>query len=107
MARKDLDLEPRAVVLNAAHERRLSASQEAEVLRLGPEDQDGKLAPGVTLEAALEAARRHIRRRKMTQFYLSRLEKACDVPVVPLPFLFRESLHEGDLEVLARRLEAA
>jgi anion-transporting ArsA/GET3 family ATPase len=107
MARKDLDLEPRVVVLNAAHERRLSPAQEAEVLRLGPEEADGRLAPGVTLEAALGAARRHIRRRKMTQFYLGRLQKACDVPVVPLPFLFGEAIHEVDLEVLAHRLEAA
>lgn len=107
MARKDLDLEPRAVILNACHERRLTPAQETEVLRLGPEEADGRLAPGVTLAAALEAARRHIRRRKMTQFYRKRLEKSADVPVVSLPFLFSEAIHEADLEILAERLEAA
>jgi anion-transporting ArsA/GET3 family ATPase len=107
MARKELDLEPRAVVLNACHERRLTADQEAEVLRLGLSDQGGRLAPGVSLDAALEAARRHVRRRKMTQFYRGRLQKAVDVPLVSLPFLFTDAIRERDLEVLAERLEAA
>ena len=70
---------------------------------------DGRLAPGVpAAAAALAAARRHIRRRKLTQFYLKRLKKAVDAPLVPLPFLFDER-HRPDqsLQALAERLEAA
>ena len=61
----------------------------------------------MTLQAALAAGRRHIRRRKLTQFYLRRLQRAVDVPVVTLPLLFTDRLSEASLEVLAERLEAA
>ena len=59
------------------------------------------------LQAALRAARRQIRRRKLTSFYQARLRRALDVPLVSLPFLFRESLGLDDLRLLAGRLEAA
>ncbi len=107
MARTELGIDTRAVVLNACHERRLSAAQEQEVLALGRDEAEGRLAPGIVLPAALAAARRHIRRRKLTQFYLRRLRDAIDAPLVTLPFLFTESIHEGDLETLAERLEVA
>ena len=42
--------------------------------------------------AALALARHHIRRRKLSAFYLKRLQKAVEAPVVPLPFLFDERL---------------
>jgi anion-transporting ArsA/GET3 family ATPase len=107
MAAKEVDVETRLVILNACHERRLTAAQEAEVLALAREEPEGRLAPGVGLQAALLAALRHIRRRKLTEFYRKRLRRSLDVPLVSLPFLFEESLGRESLELLARRLEAA
>jgi hypothetical protein len=107
MARDELGIEARALILNGCHERRFTGAQETEILRRAGEDEDGRLAPGVTLQAALAAGRRHIRRRKLTQFYLKRLKQAVDVPVLPLPLLFTDRIDETALEVLARRLEAA
>jgi len=107
MAREELGIEARAFVLNQCHERRFTGAQEAEILRRASEDEDGRLAPGVTLQAALSAARRHIRRRKLTQFYRKRLERAVDAPVVSLPRLFTDRIDEPELESLAERLEAA
>jgi len=107
MAGKELGIEARAFVLNQCHERRFTGAQETEILRRASEDEDGRLAPGVTLEAALAAARRHIRRRKLTQFYRKRLERAVEAPVVSLPLLFTDRIDEPALESLAERLEAA
>jgi anion-transporting ArsA/GET3 family ATPase len=106
-ARKELAIETRALVLNGCHERRFTAAQEMEILALAAADVPGRLAPGVPAAAALTAARHHIRRRKLTQFYLKRLKKAVDAPVVPLPFLFDERLTRQSLQSLAERLEAA
>ncbi len=106
-AEKDLGIEARAVVLNACHERRFTAAQEMEILDLAAKDVPGRLAPGVPAAAALTLARHHIRRRKLTAFYLKRLRKAVDVPVVPLPFLFDETLTRASVQALAERLEAA
>ena len=106
-ARKELEIDTRALILNACHERRFTAAQEMEILALAATDVPGRLAPGVPAAAALTAARHHIRRRKLTQFYLKRLKKAVDAPVVPLPFLFDEQLTRQSLQVLAERLEAA
>jgi anion-transporting ArsA/GET3 family ATPase len=106
-AEKELGIETRALILNACHERRFTAAQEMEILALAAADVPGRLAPGVPAAAALTAARHHIRRRKLTQFYLKRLKKAVDAPVVPLPFLFDERLSRQSLQVLAERLEAA
>jgi anion-transporting ArsA/GET3 family ATPase len=107
LARRELGLKPSAFVLNACHERRFDATQEAEVLRLTALGEEGEIAPGVPLPAALLAARRQIRRRKLTSFYQTRLKRALDVPLVSLPFLFRESLGLDDLRLLAGRLESA
>ena len=107
MARDELGIETRAFILNGCHERRFTGEQEAEILRRVAEDEDGRLAPGVTLQAALAAGRRHIRRRKLTQFYLRRLKQAVDAPVVSLPLLFTDRVDETALETLAQRLEAA
>jgi anion-transporting ArsA/GET3 family ATPase len=106
-ARKELGMETAALILNGCHERRLTGAQEAEVLRRVTEDEDGRVAPGVTLQAALAAGRRHIRRRKLTQFYRRRLEQAVDVPIVSLPLLFTDRIDEAALETLAGRLEVA
>ena len=106
-AKKDLGMETRALVLNACHERRFTAAQEMQVLDLAARDVPGRLAPGVPAAAALAMARHHIRRRKLTQFYLRRLKKAADAPVVALPFLFDDHLTRGSLQLLAERLEAA
>jgi anion-transporting ArsA/GET3 family ATPase len=106
-ASRELGIETRALFLNACHERRFTAAQEMEILALAATDVPGRLAPGVPAAAALTLARHHIRRRKLTQFYLKRLKKAVDAPVVPLPFLFDERLTRQSLQVLAERLEAA
>jgi anion-transporting ArsA/GET3 family ATPase len=107
LAAQELRVRPSAFVLNACHERRFSAQDEAAVLRLTAEGKDGELADGVPLEAALRAARRQIRRRKLTSFYQARLKRALDVPLVSLPYLFREQIRVEDLRLLADRLEAA
>jgi anion-transporting ArsA/GET3 family ATPase len=107
LATEELRMEPLAVVLNGCHERRFSDADEAEVLRLTGAEADGYLGPDVPLGAALRAARRQIRRRKLTRFYQARLRRSLDSPLVSLPFLFRESLSLDDVRLLAARLEAA
>lgn len=107
MSREELGVEPRALVLNACHERRFSEPEAAEVLRLAAEGAGGEAAPGVPLPAALRAARRQIRRQKLTRFYQQRLRRALEAPLVSLPYLFRESLGVADVRLLAGRLEAA
>ncbi len=107
LAEKEIGMKPAALVLNACHERRFSDADEAEVLRLAADGADGEIEPGVPLAAALRAARRQIRRRKLTRFYESRLRRAQGAPLVSLPFLFREALSLEDVRLLASRLEAA
>jgi len=106
-AEAEVEIEPQAVVLNGCHERRFSDADEAEVLRLARSDVSGDLEPGVQLQAAVRAARRQIRRRKLTRFYRERLAKALDTRLVSLPFLFRESIGVAELRTLASALEAA
>jgi anion-transporting ArsA/GET3 family ATPase len=107
MSREELGVKPRALVLNACHERRFTGPEAAEVLRLVAEGAGGEAAPGVSLPAALRAARRQIRRQKLTRFYQQRLRRALEAPLVCLPYLFRESLGVADVRLLAGRLEAA
>lgn len=95
------------VVLNEAHERRFSEDEEAAVLRLGASGAEGRLARDVELGAALAAARRHIRRRKLTRFYQARLKRALPLPLVTLPFLFEDRIGPDSLRLLAERFEAA
>jgi len=106
LAVDELGVEPAAVVLNSCHERRFTDEDEAEVLRLTAEGAEGEVVPGVRLSAALRAARRQIRRRKLTGFYERRLRRSLAAPLVSLPFLFREALGVPDLRRLAERLEA-
>jgi anion-transporting ArsA/GET3 family ATPase len=106
-ARDEVGIEPQAVVLNGCHERRFSDEDEADVLRLATAGAEGELEPGVPLQAAVRAARRQIRRRKLTRFYRDRLERSLDAPLVSLPFLFRETLGVNELRTLADTLEAA
>jgi anion-transporting ArsA/GET3 family ATPase len=94
-----------ALILNACHERRFTTEQEAEVLRLGADSAEGRLGRGVRLSAALATARRHIRRRKLTTFYQTRLKRSLPVPLLSLPYLFREELGPEDIRLLADRLE--
>jgi hypothetical protein len=61
----------------------------------------------VRLEAAVRAARRQIRRRKLTRFYRDRLKRTLETPLVSLPFLFHETLGLAELHTLAEALEAA
>jgi anion-transporting ArsA/GET3 family ATPase len=107
LATEELKMEPAVVVLNACHERRFTDEDEAEVLRLTTEGADGDVERDVPLPAALRAARRQIRRRKLTRFYQARLRRAVDAPLVSLPFLFREALGPDDVRLLAAKLEAA
>ncbi len=107
LAVDDLGLRPRALILNACHERRFSEAEEAEVLRLSASSPGGRLEGGVSLAAAVVAARRQIRRRKLTRFYEARLKRSLPLPLISLPFLFREALDLEDLRFLASRLEAA
>lgn len=107
LAEREIGMKPFALVLNACHERRFSDADEAEVLRLAADGADGEIEPGVPLAAALRAARRQIRRRKLTRFYETRLRRAFDAPLVSLPFLFREALALEDVRLLASRLETA
>jgi anion-transporting ArsA/GET3 family ATPase len=107
LAAGEIGMEPALVVLNGCHERRFSDEDEAEVLRLTTEGVDGELEPHVPLKPALRAARRQIRRRKLTRFYQARLRRTLDGPLVSLPFLFREALGLDDVRLLARKLEAA
>ena len=106
-AASEVGITPVALFLNACHERRFTAAQEAEVLRWGAEGARGRLADGSSLGAALAAARHHIRRRKLTQFYEKRLRRAVDLPVVSLPYLFQDEIGPAAIRLLADRLEAA
>ncbi len=106
-AASDVGVVPQALVLNGCHERRFSDAEEASVLRLAKPGATGELEPGVPLEAALRAARRQIRRRRLTRFYRDRLRRSLDTPLVSLPFLFRESLGVPELQTLAGVLETA
>jgi anion-transporting ArsA/GET3 family ATPase len=107
LAVEDLGLRPQALVLNACHERRFGEAEEAQVLRLAATGVAGRLESGVSLSAALLAARRQIRRRKLTRFYEQRLKRTLPLPLVSLPYLYREALDLQDLRLLASRLEAA
>jgi anion-transporting ArsA/GET3 family ATPase len=107
VATEEIGMAPAAVVLNGCHERRFSDADEAEVLRLTAEEAQGDLAPDIPLPAALRAARRQIRRRKLTRFYQARLRRSLDSPLVSLPFLFRDALSLEDVRLLAGTLEAA
>ena len=89
------------------HERRFSREEEAEIRRLAAGGATGRLARGVGLSAALAAARRHLRRRKLTQFYQAQLRRALPLPLVSLPYLFDEDIGPSSIERLARRLEVA
>ncbi len=107
LAVEELEVDLAAAVLNGCHERRFSDPEEAEVLRLTAAEARGVLETGVSLPPALRAARRQIRRRRLTRLYRGRLKRGLPAPVASLPYLFRERLGREDLELLAERLEAA
>src|SRR5262249_52700704 len=68
MATREVGIRAAAVVLNGCPERRFTDAQEAELRRLIAARADGRLSRGVRLSSALAAARRHLRRRKLTGF---------------------------------------
>jgi anion-transporting ArsA/GET3 family ATPase len=107
MAVEQVGMTAAAVVLNACHERRFSKGQEAEVLRLSAQSAGGRLPGGVELAEALGAARRFIRRERLTRFYQARLRRAMPLPLVSLPYLFVDQIGPRQVEALADRLEAA
>jgi anion-transporting ArsA/GET3 family ATPase len=104
VAVEEVGLTAAALVLNACHERHFATEQETEILQLAAAGAGGRLARGVRLEGALAAARRQIRRRKMTRFYQTRLKRALPLPLLSLPFLFHEELGPAALRILADRL---
>jgi anion-transporting ArsA/GET3 family ATPase len=106
LAVEEVGVKPRLLVLNAAHERRFTEAQEAEVLRLAAAGAEGRLARGVALGAAVDAARRHLRRRKLTRFYQTRLKRSLPLPLVTLPYLFDDPIGPESLRLLADRLAA-
>ena len=107
MATREVGLDCAGVVLNAAHERRFTTDEEAHVLRLSRDAAAGRLARDVELSDALVAARRHIRRRKLTSFYEARLKRSLKEPLVSLPFLFADRFGIAEVRALAARLAAA
>ena len=107
LATEEVGIQAQAVVLNACHERRFSEAEEAEVLRLAAGGASGRLERGIPLAGALRAARRQLRRAKLTRFYQTRLKRSLPLPLVALPYLFREEIGPEDVRELAERLAAA
>lgn len=107
LATQELGISCAATVLNAAHERRFTNEEEADVLRLCAQGASGRLARDADLGAALAAARRQIRRRKLTQFFEKRLRRDIQAPLVSLPYLFGDPIGPDALRLLVKRLEAA
>src|SRR6266702_861718 len=101
---EEVGIQAQAVVLNACHERRFSEAEEAEVLRLAAGGASGRLERGIPLAGALRAARRQLRRAKLTRFYQTRLKRSLPLPLVALPYLFREEIGPEDVRELAERL---
>jgi len=107
LATAEVGMEAQGVVLNACYERVFSEAEEAEVLRLAAEGASGRLERGIPLDGALRAARRQVRRAKLTRFYQTRLKRSLPLPLVCLPYLFREEIGPEDVRELAERLAAA
>jgi anion-transporting ArsA/GET3 family ATPase len=107
MATEEVGLHAAAVVLNGCHERRFSDAEEAEILRLSKAGADLPLGAGASLASALLAARRHVRRRKLSRFYETRLRRALPLPFLTLPYLFREEIGEDEVRLLAERLASS
>ena len=107
LATQEVGIQAQAVVLNACHERRFSEAEEAAVLRLAAGGASGRLQRGIPLAGALRAARRQLRRAKLTRFYQTRLKRSLPLPLVALPYLFREEIGPEDVRELAERLAAA
>lgn len=107
MARDEVGVNAAAVILNALHERRFTDAEEARILALSKEGADGPLGRGISLGAALVAARRQVRRRKLSRFYEARLRRALPLPLVTLPYLFAEEIGRAEVSELARRLASA
>jgi anion-transporting ArsA/GET3 family ATPase len=103
----EVGIAAKAVILNACHERKLDEAQERDVRRLVAQGAHGRLEGRVSLSAALQAGQRQIRRRKLTRFYQTRLQKALDLPLICLPYLPREELGPAEVRLLADRLEAS
>ena len=104
---KEVGVTAAAAVLNACHERRFSDAEEAQILSLSKQGKDGPLEGGVSLASALLAARRHVRRRKLSRFYEGRMKRMLPLPLVTLPYLFREEVGVDEVRLLAARLAEA
>jgi anion-transporting ArsA/GET3 family ATPase len=107
-AKAELDLAAAAVVLNGCLEPRFTTEEEGLILRLSRAGATGALGRGVSLGPALLAARREVRRRKLTHFYERRLRRELrGLPLIRLPFLFREEIGPPEVRLLAGRLAQA
>lgn len=107
LARDEVGMDVGAVVLNGCHERLFTPRQEAEVLERLARGEDGPLEGRVRLGPALGAARRQLRREKLTRFYLQRLRRGLPAPLLTLPHVFTEQLDVSALRRFSERLEAA
>jgi anion-transporting ArsA/GET3 family ATPase len=106
LSTEEVGIVPRVLFLNQCHDRRFTDAQEAAVLRLAAARAAGPLAAGVDLAGALAAARRHMRRRKLSRFYEVRLRRSIPAPLVALPYLY-EAIGPEQVRSLAARLEVA
>jgi len=107
LAQDEVRMDVGAVVLNDCHEQLFTPRQEAEVLERLARGEDGPLDGRVRLGPALAAARRQLRREKLTRFYLQRLRRRLPAPLLALPHVFTDELDLADLRRLSDRLEAA
>ena len=107
LAQGEVRMDVGAVVLNDCHEQMFTPRQEAEVLERLARGEDGPLDGRVRLGPALGAARRQLRREKLTRFYLQRLRRRLPAPLLALPHVFTDELDLADLRRLSDRLEAA
>ena len=105
-AREEVGMLPVGFILNACHERPMSASQEAEVLRLSSDAVEGTLEDGAPIAEALAAARRRLRQARLTRFYERRVRRGVATPLATLPFL-TGPIDGAALRVLAAKLADA
>jgi len=105
-ARDDVGMVPLAFVLNACHERPMSATQEAEVLRLSRDAAAGALDDGTPIAEALVAARRGLRQARLSRFYERRVRRGVATPLATLPFV-AGPIDAAALRMLAGKLAEA
>lgn len=92
------------VIVNAVYPR-LFTGEAADFVRTGSSDAL-RPAAGDLAEGVLEAARTELSRDELNRHHINRLQKAVGVPMLELPFVFRESFDRESLKVLSETLES-